>query len=126
MIFDKRVGHNFVYRLRAGVSWSTTTTDDIAFFPNDPILQGQAEAQTAVTGVVPYFEGDTSSGLSYNLGASFEYRFTPHWFFGGYVNLDRADFYEPNYAQLYFRYYFNPVYSELAFPGKPVVPYASY
>lgn len=126
VIFDKRVGHNFVYRLRAGVSWSTTTTDDIAFFPNDPILQGQAEAQTAVTGVVPYFEGDTSNGLSYNLGASFEYRFTPHWFFGGYVNLDRADFYEPNYAQLYFRYYFNPVYSELAFPGKPVVPYASY
>ncbi|TGV21071.1 tetratricopeptide repeat protein [Pseudoalteromonas sp. MEBiC 03607] len=126
VIFDKRVGHNFIYRLRAGVSWSTTTTDDIAFFPNDPILQGQAEAQTAVTGVVPYFEGDISSGLSYNLGASFEYRFTPHWFFGGYFNLDRADFYEPNYGQLYFRYYFNPVYSELAFPGKPVVPYANY
>ena len=126
VIYDQRIGHNFVYRLRGGVSWSTTTTDEIEFFPNDPVLQAQAEAQTAITGVVPYFEEDTSRGVSYNLGASFEYRFTPHWFFGGYLNLDRADFYEPNYAQLYFRYYFKPVYSELIFPGKPVIPYASY
>ena len=89
-------------------------------------MQAQAHAQTDVTGVTPIFEDDKSNGLSYNLGASFEYRFTPHWFFGGYLNLDRADFYEPNYAQLYFRYYFKPVYSELTFPGKPVVPYQSY
>ena len=126
VVYDHRIGHNFIYRLRAGVSWSTTTTDEIEFFPNDALLQAQAHAQTDVTGVTPIFEDDKSNGLSYNLGASFEYRFTPHWFFGGYLNLDRADFYEPNYAQFYFRYYFKPVYSELTFPGKPVVPYQSY
>lgn len=49
-------------------------------------------------GVVFYFEGDISSGLLYNLEVSFEYRFMFYWFFGGYFNLDRVDFYELNYG----------------------------
>ncbi|KTF16279.1 cellulose synthase subunit BcsC-related outer membrane protein [Pseudoalteromonas sp. H105] len=124
--FDHRLTNDFIYRLRAGVSWSTTTNDGNEFFPNDSLLQAQAIQREAITGVNPFFEGDKSSGISYNLGGSFEYRFTPHWFFGGFFNLDRADFYEPNYGQLYFRYYFKPVYTEMIFPGTPVVPYANY
>ncbi|WP_404340691.1 cellulose synthase subunit BcsC-related outer membrane protein [Pseudoalteromonas mariniglutinosa] len=124
--FDHRLGNNFVYRLRAGVSWSTTTTDDSEFFPNDPLLQAQALDRQTLTGVNPVFVGDTTSGVSYNLAGSFEYRFTPHWFFGGMFTLDRADFYEPNYGQLYFRYNFKPVYTELSFPARPVIPYADY
>jgi len=124
--FDQRVNNDFIYRLRAGLSWSTTTNDESFFFPNDSQFQQQAKVWESITGVNPKFEGSSSSGVSYNLGGSFEYRFTPHWFFGGFFNLDRADFYEPNYAQLYFRYYFNPVYSEMIFPGTPVVPYADY
>ncbi|CAM3811104.1 MULTISPECIES: cellulose synthase subunit BcsC-related outer membrane protein [Pseudoalteromonas] len=127
VIYDRRVNNDFIYRLRAGISWSTTTTDDSEFFPNDPLLQQQAIVRgETTTGISPIFEGDTNSGISYNLGGSFEYRYTPHWFFGGFFSLDRADFYEPNYAQLYFRYYFKPVYSEMIFPGTPVVPYADY
>ena len=124
--FDHRLNNDFVYHLSAGVSWSTTTNDDSEFFPNDALLQSQAIERESLTGVSPSFEGDTTSSLSYNLGGSFEYRYTPHWFFGGFFNLDRADFYEPNYAQLYFRYYFKPVYTEMTFPGTPVVPYADY
>lgn len=124
--FDHRLNNDFIYRLRAGVSWSTTTNDDSEFFPNDPLLQSQAMQRESITGVNPFFEGDKSAGISYSLGGSFEYRFTPHWFFGGFFNLDRADFYEPNFGQLYFRYYFKPVYTEMVFPGTPVVPYASY
>ena len=124
--FDHRANKDFIYRLRAGISWSTTTNDGSEFFPNDPLLQAQAIERESLTGVTPYFDGNTSSGISYNLGGSFEYRYTPHWFFGGFFNLDRADFYEPNYAQLYFRYYFKPVYTEMTFPGTPVVPYADY
>ncbi len=124
--YDRRVNNDFIYRLRAGLSWSTTRNDESEFFPNDPLLQNQAIVRESLTGVSPYFTEDSSSGIAYNLGGSFEYRFTPHWFFGGFFNLDRADFYEPNYAQLYFRYYFNPVYTEMIFPGTPVVPYADY
>ena len=126
IIYDRRVNNDFIYRLRAGISWSTTTNDDSDFFPNDPQLQAQAQQRAVITGVDPVFEGSTTSGMSYNLAGSFEYRYTPHWFFGGFFSLDRADFYEPNYAQLYFRYYFKPVYSEMIFPGSPVVPYADY
>ncbi|WP_394192130.1 cellulose synthase subunit BcsC-related outer membrane protein [Pseudoalteromonas atlantica] len=124
--FDHRLSNDFIYRLRAGLSWSTTKNDGNQFFPNDPILQSQAIQRESITGVSPFFEGDKSTGISYSLGGSFEYRFTPHWFFGGFFNLDRADFYEPNFGQLYFRYYFKPVYTEMTFPGTPVVPYASY
>ncbi|HEA19130.1 MAG TPA: tetratricopeptide repeat protein [Pseudoalteromonas prydzensis] len=124
--YDRRVNNDFIYRVRAGISWSTTTNDDSDFFPNDPQLQAQAQQRTSITGVDPVFAGSTTSGMSYNLAGSFEYRYTPHWFFGGFFSLDRADFYEPNYAQLYFRYYFKPVYSEMIFPGTPVVPYADY
>ena len=126
VIYDHRVNNDFIYQLRAGLSWSTTSTDSSNYFPNNPALQAQAEVREAITGVSPFFEESETSGISYSLAGSFEYRYTPHWSFGGFFKLDRADFYEPNYAQLYFRYHFKPVYSELKFPGTPVVPYANY
>ncbi|WP_372759828.1 cellulose synthase subunit BcsC-related outer membrane protein [Pseudoalteromonas sp.] len=124
--YDARWGDDFVYRLRAGVGVSTTKTHSIDFFPNDRDLQIAAYNREPITGVSPVFEGGTSSGVSYNLGASFEYRVTPHWFFGGYLSIDRADFYQPNFGQLYLRYYFNPVYGRLEFPGTPIIPYADF
>jgi Flp pilus assembly protein TadD len=124
--YDARWGNDFVYRLKTGVSYSQTKTQAIDFFPNDPNLQEEAFVRQLETGVNPAFEGDTSSGVSYNLEGSFEYRITPHWFFGGYVAIDRSDFYEPNFGQLYIRYYFNPVYGTLEFPGTPITPYANF
>ncbi|MBO7925527.1 BCSC C-terminal domain-containing protein [Pseudoalteromonas sp. K222D] len=124
--YDARWGDDFVYRIKTGISYSQTKSNAIDFFPNDPDLQAQAFVSQLETGVVPAFNGDTSAGVSYNLEGSFEYRVTPHWFFGGYLAIDRSDFYEPNFGQLYVRYYFNPVYGTLAFPGKPIIPYADF
>ena len=124
--YDARWGNDFVYRLKTGVSYSQTKTQAIDFFPNDPDLQAEAFIRQLETGANPAFEGDTSSSISYNLEGSFEYRITPHWFFGGYLAIDRSDFYEPNFGQLYMRYYFNPVYGTLEFPGTPIVPYAEF
>ena len=89
-------------------------------------MQIAAYDRESITGVDPVFEGETSSGVSYNLEGSFEYRITPNWFFGGYLAIDRSDFYEPNFGQLYIRYYFNPVYGTLEFPGTPIIPYAEF
>lgn len=124
LTYDARWGDDFVYRLKTGVSYSQTKTQSIDFFPNDSDLQIAAYDRESITGVDPVFEGETSSGVSYNLEGSFEYRITPNWFFGGYLAIDRSDFYEPNFGQLYIRYYFNPVYGTLEFPGTPIVPYA--
>ncbi|ASM50688.1 hypothetical protein PESP_a2768 [Pseudoalteromonas espejiana DSM 9414] len=126
LTYDARWGDDFVYRLKTGVSYSQTKTQSIDFFPNDEELQIAAYNRELITGVDPVFEGDTSSGVSYNLEGSFEYRVTPHWFFGGYLAIDRSDFYEPNFGQLYIRYYFNPVYGTLEFPGTPIIPYADF
>lgn len=124
--YDARWGDDFVYRLKTGISYSQTKTQAIDFYPNDTDLQLQAYDRESITGVDPVFESDDSSGVSYNLEGSFEYRITPHWFFGGYLAIDRADFYEPNFGQLYIRYYFNPVYGTLEFPGTPIIPYADF
>lgn len=124
--YDARWGDDFVYRLKTGVSYSQTKTQAIDFFPNDPDLQLQAYERELTTGVDPVFASDDSSGVSYNIEGSFEYRVTPHWFFGGYLAIDRSDFYEPNFGQLYIRYYFNPVYGTLEFPGTPIIPYADF
>jgi tetratricopeptide (TPR) repeat protein len=126
LTYDARWGNDFVYRLRTGVSFSATKTHSIDFFPNDPDLQAQAFVRQRETNVNPAFEGDNTSGISYNIAGSFEYRVTPHWFFGGYLAIDRSDFYEPNFGQLYVRYYFNPVYGTLKFPGTPIIPYAEF
>lgn len=126
LTYDARWGDDFVYRLKTGVSYSQTKTQSIDFFPNDSDLQIAAYDRESITGVDPVFEGETSSGVSYNLEGSFEYRITPNWFFGGYLAIDRSDFYEPNFGQLYIRYYFNPVYGTLEFPGTPIVPYAEF
>lgn len=124
--YDARWGDDFVYRLKTGISYSQTKTQAIDFFPNDPDLQLQAYERELTTGVDPVFASDDSSGISYNIEGSFEYRITPHWFFGGYLAIDRSDFYEPNFGQLYIRYYFNPVYGTLEFPGTPIIPYADF
>ncbi|CAM3044808.1 hypothetical protein PSDI105340_17175 [Pseudoalteromonas distincta] len=113
-IYDTCWGDDFVYRLKAGVSYSQTKTQSIDFSPNDGDLQIAAYDRESITGVDPVFEGETSSGISYNLEGSFEYRITPHWFFGGYLAIDRSDFYEPNFGQLYICYCFNPVYVTLS------------
>lgn len=126
LTYDARWGNDFVYRVKTGVSFSQTVTQSIDFFPNDENLQLAAYNREPITGVDPVYQGDTSSGISYNLEGSFEYRVTPHWFFGGYLAIDRADFYEPNFGQLYIRYYFNPVYGILEFPGTPIIPYADF
>lgn len=126
LTYDARWGDDFVYHVKTGVSYSQTKTQAIDFFPNDPDLQAEAFVRQLETGVDPAFDSDTSAGVSYNLEGSFEYRITPHWFFGGYLAIDRSDFYEPNFGQLYIRYYFNPVYGTLEFPGTPIIPYAEF
>jgi len=122
---DARWG-DLIYRLRAGISYSQSETDTIEFFPNDPKLQLKAISIAEQSEITPYYEGSESSGLSYNLGAEFEYKLTPHWFVGGILSIDRADFYEPNFGQLYLRYNFNPLYGPVPFSPKPIAPYSSF
>lgn len=117
---------DFVYRIKAGIGYSSTETETIAFYPNDPLLQQKAIEMSTENGVSPYFLGSKTNGVSYNFSGSLEYKLTPHWLLGGSFNIDRADFYEPNFGQIYVKYVFNSIYGPLPFPPDNIIPYASF
>ncbi|MBQ4833100.1 BCSC C-terminal domain-containing protein [Pseudoalteromonas sp. MMG010] len=124
--YDARVGEDFVYRFKTDLGVAKSDTNASNYFPNDPLLQASAILRESETGISPVFEASSRTGLSYKLEGSFEYRITPHWFFGGAFALERADYYEPNSGQLYIRYFFDPVYGQLSFPAEPIIPYSDY
>ena len=47
-----------------------------------------------------------------------------HWELGGRFAVDRSDFYEPNFFQLYLRYVWNTRDTLPSDPPRSVVPYA--
>ncbi|ATC98252.1 cellulose synthase subunit BcsC-related outer membrane protein [Pseudoalteromonas spongiae] len=123
---DGRFEQDLVYRLKVNGGYSRTTTDAIELYPNNPELQAVAELKAVETGIDPIFAADKSSGFSWGIEGLVEYRVQPQWLIGASFNIDRADFYEPNYGQIYVKYLFNPVYGELPLVPRLIVPYANY
>ena len=123
---DGRFQDDLVYRLKVNGGYSRTTTDAIDFYPNNPELQAIAELKAIETGIDPVFAADKSSGFSWGIEGLVEYRIQPQWLVGASFNIDRADFYEPNYGQIYVKYLFNPMYGELPLVPRLIVPYANY
>ena len=123
---DGRFQDDLVYRLKVNGGYSRTTTDAIDFYPNNPELQAIAELKAIETGIDPVFAADKSSGFSWGIEGLVEYRIQPQWLIGASFNIDRADFYEPNYGQIYVKYLFNPMYGELPLVPRLIVPYANY
>lgn len=116
------------YRLRASVSHSSSKTDRIAFFPNDPGLQSRAAAAPLPPGYDdPYFESDRSSGsLSMSAYAAVERQVSRAFVLGAKLDIDRADYYEPTTVMIYLRHVFGSSATSLAVPPRPVRPYSDY
>lgn len=115
------------WRASGSVAYSRTQTDAQVFHPNDPALQAAAEAQAAnpIFGDAVY-GGGRGGGSSYSLRGALEYRMTPHWFIGSNVEIDRSEFYTPNFFNLYLRYDFDGEPDRIRFPPRPPLPYLSY
>lgn len=117
---------NWSYRLRASLAYSMTRTDDIDYFPTDSQYQQLALSRAAIMDRVPVYAGESSNGLSYSLSGEFEYRLTPHWYLGGSLSIDRAEFYQPNFAQFFIRYDFAPNIHPLDYNPRLMVPYSNF
>ncbi len=123
--FDGRFEDDLVYRLNVNGGYSRSSTDAINFYPNNPELQAIAELKALETAIDPVFAADKSSGFSWGIEGLVEYRLQPQWLIGASFNIDRADFYEPNYGQIYVKYLFNPMYGELPLVPRLIAPYAT-
>lgn len=115
-----------VYRVKLGVGYSVSETEAIDFFPNNPELQQQAWQLVEERSEEPVFLGSKDKGVSYNVQGIAEYHFEQHWILGLSLSLDRAELYEPNYAQLYLKYKFNPIIRPLSLGPRPIIPYVNF
>jgi hypothetical protein len=106
------------YDVRAMVSHSWTNEADTPYYPTDGGLQALAGN--------PLHTAGNGGGLAGSLRAVAEYRASPHWSFGGWLDIDRSAYYAPTRAMVYLRYWFRPQEAPVAFPPKAPLPISLY
>jgi len=115
------------YRLKAGVSYYSTSSDSSAFYPTDPALQAQAAGGALPNGYTqPVYSASTGNGFGYNLLAASEYRVTPDFVLGGRFSMERSAYYSPNSVFIYLRYLFKPETGPVKLRPDTIVPYSQY
>jgi hypothetical protein len=115
------------FELRASVSQSFSKEDPAPFYPTDPALQAQAAGSPLPSGYsAPVYGGGSGSGSGYSLRGVVEYRLFDWLVVGGRAGVDRSDYYEPNFFNLYFRHLFGGGKTEPHWPPKPPKPYSEF
>ena len=104
------------YLVKGSVSAATSKEKDMPYYPTDPGLQAGN----------PIYPGGSSNGTGYSLGTALEYQTTPHLFLGARLEIDRSDYYTPNFMTLYVRYMFDTHTDPVPFPPDPVKPYSRF
>ncbi len=113
------------WQLRGGVSYSHSQEDDMPFYPTDAGLQALAQDSPLPSGFdAPVYEGGPGDGFGYFFNGTLEYQLLPQLALGGRAELDRADYYDPNFFTLYLRY--TPDAPVAGFPPKPPQRYSDY
>ncbi len=119
--------HDLAWRLRGAVSVSRTHLDSQLFYPDDPTLQALAESMPLPSGFsAPIYDASDGGGTGYSLSGALEYRISNHWFIGTRFDLDRSEFYTPNFFSGYLRYDFDGRPLRIDFPPRSPTPYSSY
>jgi Flp pilus assembly protein TadD len=114
------------YKLRVTPAFSKTSDKDENFFPTSPVYQENAQAFSGLSGIVPIYEGSDSSGVSVSYAANLEYKINKHWNVGLNFGLQKAEFYQPANAMLYFKYYFNDNWLQVPTPPEPILKYTEF
>lgn len=104
------------YRVRASVSHSTSSTDTIALYPEDPALQN-------AVGSAAFGGGSNGGSTSFSAYAAAERQLTQTWIIGMKLDIDRADYYHPTIFTIYLRHSLAPWTTRIAVPPRPVQPY---
>lgn len=77
----------------------------------------------------PYLLGSGSSSddaFGYALEAAVEKRVSKRWYVGLAADIQRADFFEPNYVVIYVKYTFNERWQAIWTPPEPPIPYSRF
>jgi len=106
------------YMLKGSVSFSASRTKDMPFYPTRADLQALAGN--------PYHAGGNGHGMGYSLDSALEYKAAPNLFVGGRIEIDRSDYYTPNFVTLYLRYMFDDRNEPPPYPPAPMKPYSRF
>ena len=112
------------YLLQGSVSASVSYEKDMPFYPTDANLQAQGAANSSV--MTPFYTGGKGHGTGWSLGGALEYRVTRHLFAGARLQIDRSEYYTPNFAIFYLRYMFDEHTGAVPYPPDPVKAYSRY
>jgi cellulose synthase operon protein C len=114
----------WVFRLRAAVSYSVSQISTSAFYPNDPALQAAAGREPLPSGYSsPYFAGYHSSGVGFSAYGAAERQVCEGLVVGAMFDIDRTDFYHPTTVTIYLRHAFAPTITRSTSPPQPTRPY---
>jgi tetratricopeptide (TPR) repeat protein len=123
LIWSQR-GDNFSYQFKGSVGVQHFKEDSSDYFPNSGSAQRAANAALALTnpGSSARYDGQTKTGIGYNLGAAGELKVGPRVSVGGSLSLDNASDYRQWIGGVYARYTFDAVSGP---PPLPVEPFRS-
>lgn len=116
----------FTYKLQGSVGIRHFKEDSADYFPTNSGLQAAANAvNQGLFGTPAVYDGQSRTGVGYNLAAAAEYQLTPKLFLGGTLAMDNASDYRQYAGGLYLRYAFYPQTRPLDLPVNPYQsPYA--
>lgn len=116
----------FTYKLQGSVGLRHFKEDGADYFPTNGGMQAAANTvNRAVYGASATYEGQSRTGVGYNLAGAAEYQLSPKLFLGGSLAMDNATDYRQYVGGLYLRYAFYPQTRPLDLPVNPYQsPYA--
>jgi tetratricopeptide (TPR) repeat protein len=106
------------YLLQGSVSASASFEKDMPYYPISGALETLAGN--------PVFTGGKGHGTGWSLGGALERKFTPQLFGGVRLQIDRSDYYTPNFAILYLRFLFDAHTGTVPYPPEPVKAYSRF
>ncbi|WP_420998163.1 cellulose synthase subunit BcsC-related outer membrane protein [Cupriavidus sp. 30B13] len=115
------------YNVRGALGMQAFREDDSNYFPTDAAAQSAANAAVAAANAKnltsstnAVYQGQSKTGLAYNLVGSVEYQAAQQLYVGGLLGLDNARDYRQWYAGVYVRYALQRQTGPIAFP--PAAP----
>ncbi|UTH73443.1 cellulose synthase subunit BcsC-related outer membrane protein [Chromobacterium sp. IIBBL 290-4] len=106
------------YFIRGSVSVSSAREDASPFYPTRPDLQALAGN--------PYYSASSGPGWGASLTGGFEYQYSPTLAWGGLLDIQHSQFYQPSHLVLYLRYQPDGTAMPLAMPVEPLQPYSGF
>jgi len=111
----------FSYKLQGAVGIQHFRESDADYFPTSGGRQRNAVGAAEALGLTDnaVYDGQSDTGVGYNLSAAAEYQLAGNWFLGGAVSLDNASDYKQWAGGLYLRYTFYPQRGPMEMPLRP-------